>query len=138
MRMVAKAETGLQCTYCKGTEFYEGPAGGVSVNVLCAEESCRHWFNYTPFGMEDLNRVEPVEPTEQERLAAEVKLAVEWRTHEQKMFAEGAGHYLTGLTAGELLQKYRREAYGYGESRNNVLRLAGWIDEFVKDAKQRV
>src|SRR5690349_13378294 len=52
-----------KCTYCGGTEFYEGPSGGMSTNVLCANSNCRHWFNWTPVleKLDDLNRVEPTE-----------------------------------------------------------------------------
>lgn len=49
-----------RCTYCRGTEFYEGPSGGMSTNILCANPECRHWFNYIPIlgRLDDLNRVE--------------------------------------------------------------------------------
>lgn len=52
----------MACTYCGGTSFYEGPSGGASTNVLCAEPSCRHWFNVCPeIGyMDDLHRIEPI------------------------------------------------------------------------------
>lgn len=51
----------LQCLYCHGTSFYEGPSGGMSTNILCANNECRHWFNYTALinKLDDLNRVEP-------------------------------------------------------------------------------
>lgn len=49
----------LLCIYCEGTDFYEGPSGGLSTNILCANKNCRHWFNVTPFGLEDLHKVEP-------------------------------------------------------------------------------
>lgn len=49
----------LKCSYCGGTEFFEGPSGGLSVNILCANKACSHWFNWGP-GMffDDLNKVE--------------------------------------------------------------------------------
>jgi len=51
------------CTYCGGTKWYEGPSGGMSTNILCANPECRHWFNYHQaiMPMEDLHRVEPKE-----------------------------------------------------------------------------
>lgn len=50
------------CTYCDGTRFYEGPRGGMSVNILCANDKCRHWFNYHRgfIPMDDLHRIEPL------------------------------------------------------------------------------
>jgi hypothetical protein len=53
----------VKCPYCKGTKFFEGPQGGMSTNILCANNECRHWFNYTPmptgeYLLDDLNRVE--------------------------------------------------------------------------------
>jgi hypothetical protein len=37
-----------RCTYCGGVDFYEGPSGGMSTNILCANDQCRHKFNCTP------------------------------------------------------------------------------------------
>lgn len=60
-RTAAEDSDVVRCTYCGGTEFYEGPSGGMSTNILCAKVTCRHWFNYQgPFGLDDLNRVEPL------------------------------------------------------------------------------
>lgn len=53
----------FSCTYCGGTAFLKGPSGGLSTNILCANPDCRHWFNGTPFGIDDLKRVEPVKVT---------------------------------------------------------------------------
>ena len=51
---------GLVCTYCGGTKWYEGPSGGMCINILCANPECRHWFNDTGyFGLQDLERIEP-------------------------------------------------------------------------------
>lgn len=52
-----------KCMYCGGTEWYEGPTGGMMTNILCANKACRHWFNFcpSPFDiLDDLHRVEPV------------------------------------------------------------------------------
>ena len=54
----------LTCTYCGGNRFYEGPSGGGSINVLCSNPDCRHWFNDTGFGLDDLDKIEP---TKEER-----------------------------------------------------------------------
>lgn len=53
----------LKCPYCGGTKFFEGPSGGMSTNILCANTECRHWFNYHQgiMPMDDLHRVEPTE-----------------------------------------------------------------------------
>ena len=58
--------TMLKCTYCGGTKFFEGPSGGASTNILCANIECRHWFNDTPFGLEDLKRIKPLPPVKPE------------------------------------------------------------------------
>ena len=51
-----------RCSYCGGTNFYEGPSGGVGTNILCANSECRHWFNWTPNErLDDLGRIEPDE-----------------------------------------------------------------------------
>lgn len=34
------------CPDCKGDKFYEGPHGGMSVNVMCS--GCKSEFNITP------------------------------------------------------------------------------------------
>jgi len=56
----------MKCSYCGGIKFYEGPTGGMSRNLLCANPRCRHWFNYTPVidRLDDLHRVELVERVE--------------------------------------------------------------------------
>lgn len=56
----------LCCTYCDGTDFYEGPSGGMSVNILCANRDCRHWFNFAGYVdkvimFDDLHRVQPLD-----------------------------------------------------------------------------
>lgn len=55
--------TEMKCTYCGGTKFFEGPSGGMSTNILCANPECRHWFNYHQgiLPMDDLHRIEPSE-----------------------------------------------------------------------------
>jgi hypothetical protein len=52
------------CTYCGGIDFYDGPSGGMSTNKLCANEACRHKFNYTAF----INRVDDLRSTWERRL----------------------------------------------------------------------
>lgn len=39
-----------KCPDCGSIEgFYEGPSGGMSTNVFCANRACRSGFNVTPF-----------------------------------------------------------------------------------------
>lgn len=33
------------CPDCGGEKFYDGPQGGMSVNIKCATEGCDSWFN---------------------------------------------------------------------------------------------
>lgn len=51
-----------QCIYCGGREWYAGPTGGMAQNIRCANEDCRHWFNWVPppFDIfDDLHRADP-------------------------------------------------------------------------------
>lgn len=36
------------CPDCGHEGFYEGPHGGLSVNIQCANANCGHKFNVTP------------------------------------------------------------------------------------------
>ena len=136
----------LRCTYCGGTEFLEGPSGGMSTNVLCANKACRHWFNWTGdpiFRLDDLNRVEPTE--EQRKSEADAQaLAAEQAFCDRK--AEGAAAYAAfapiGPCAGASTNRYiaepidsystalrRSKAYGgYSEAYTNIDRLVGYIE----------
>lgn len=38
------------CPNCGSDKWYEGPSGGMAVNVKCA--GCGIWFNNTPFGLD--------------------------------------------------------------------------------------
>lgn len=57
-RRSAPKDEPVVCTYCGGTQWYEGPTGGISTNIMCANPECGHWFNwhrgYIP--MDDLHR----------------------------------------------------------------------------------
>lgn len=47
---------GPKCTYCGSIDFFEGPSGGATTNILCANQECGHWFNWAGAfgGLEDL------------------------------------------------------------------------------------
>jgi len=47
----------LQCPYCGGTKWHEGPSGGMSTNIMCAK--CERWFNHHKWiiPMDDLHQV---------------------------------------------------------------------------------
>ena len=112
----------MKCTYCGGTEFFEGPSGGMSTNVLCANSKCRHWFNYSPVGLDDLHLVESTEE-EKER---ESQAREETRRQEKlARFAEGVAAYEAGADP----QMLRKDgAYGgYAESASNIDRLVGYL-----------
>lgn len=40
--------SGLTCIFCSGNEFLEGPHGGMSVNIKCANPECGAQYNVTP------------------------------------------------------------------------------------------
>ncbi len=44
-RKEVKSQT-PKCTRCGSTEFYEGPEGGLAMNIKCVK--CGHRFNYVP------------------------------------------------------------------------------------------
>lgn len=123
----------MKCTYCSGTKFYEGPSGGLAVNVLCANPDCRHWFSdLGPLGFEDLHRVEPT-PDEE-------ALKKEERRREQALaklarFQEGADCFAAGRDPETLRTDY---AYGsYAEAAYNVDRLVGYLRAFEKNTSIR-
>ena len=45
-RLFSSKPKPMSCPYCKGTDWYEGPSGGMSTNIMCANPECEHWFNY--------------------------------------------------------------------------------------------
>jgi hypothetical protein len=65
---VAVKGADLKCAYCGGDKFLEGPSGGMSTNVLCANPECRHWFNHTPIPGMELEDLHKVEPTPDDRI----------------------------------------------------------------------
>lgn len=116
--------SGPKCTYCGGTDFYEGPSGGLAVNIRCANEECRHWFNYmVPLDkLEDLNRVEP---TKEEQESERDKQQREREEYPEKMYKEGQYACLNRESAKSMLvtKPYWHEVNGA-----DLYRLAGYID----------
>lgn len=117
----------MKCSYCGGTEFYEGPSGGMSVNVLCANDNCRHWFNYQqpPINnlMEDLYRIEP---SEEEKETEEEQRRRERRGLPFKVYNEGVDLFYKGGTARDCIQ--HTEPIWHHTHGSDIYRLAGFID----------
>ena len=120
------------CTYCKGTDFFEGPTGGLSINILCANKSCRHWFNWTAV-INELDDLHRVEPTDEEK--AEATKSFEgtmnlgmprMRVKIDDIYEEGRTLYREGKSARGCLQEKPYD--GYGASQSNMIRLTGWLD----------
>ncbi len=113
----------MKCTYCDGTNFFEGPSGGGSVNVLCSNPDCRHWFNdMGPMGFEDLHKVEPTDEEKikkQENIKSEASLAMDER------YREGWKAYKNDKHP-EVLRMDARYG-GYAEASHNIDRLWGWL-----------
>ena len=141
-----------KCTYCGGTDFLEGPSGGMSTNILCANEKCRHWFNWTPLlsQLDDLNRVEP---TDEERAKAKATAMDKTKADAETRFQEGRNAYHLGQRIGacggsganggyypeeEGLTNIRRnKAYGsYAEPAVNIDRLAGFMEAMADDIRE--
>jgi hypothetical protein len=47
-----------QCPDCKGKEFFDGPSGGMSQNIKCANQECGSEFCIGPFFARRTNRAE--------------------------------------------------------------------------------
>lgn len=124
----AEPET-LKCTYCGGTKFFGGPEGGMSQNVLCANDQCRHWFNWTPALnlLEDLHKVEP---TPDEAAKAAAARAAQEDSENRSIMEEGAKAYLAGQSPFALIAQDRRYTYVQW---NTVYRLAGYIEAMQQE-----
>lgn len=114
----------VTCSYCGGEKFYEGPSGGMSTNILCANKDCRHWFNYSPVGVEDLKRIEP---TVDEKVAAAKKAEVDAYNWRQKTWQEGVMLFQQGKNALSCVSPDPNNA-GYRPRGDDIVRLAGWLD----------
>lgn len=126
------AEAALKCTYCGGTKFFEGPSGGMSTNILCANEKCRHWFNATPFGLDDLNKVEPT-ADEEARKRAELKAEAD--AARLVRYNEGRTAFLDGKPAGTVRTS---KAYGgYAEAADNIDGLCGFVDAMAEQMREK-
>jgi hypothetical protein len=40
--------SGLTCIFCACPEFFEGPSGGMSLNIKCGNPKCAAKYNITP------------------------------------------------------------------------------------------
>jgi hypothetical protein len=122
----------LRCTYCGGTDFYEGPSGGMSTNVLCANEKCRHWFNWTQL-LSQLDDLKKVEPTKEEK---EVEQAERKTKTDEELTArinEGAAIYRDGSAAA---MRLAQRSKGWTNPRLEHLdQFAGFMDAMANDIK---
>jgi len=112
----------LKCTYCGGEDFYEGPSGGLSTNVLCANPECRHWFNDTPMGLEDLNRIES---TDEEKAIALKAAEERVQAGMDRKYEEGKRAFLSGKTSRSLRSN---DSY----STMDMSHLCGFIDAIAE------
>lgn len=99
----------------------------MSINILCANPTCRHWFNWTaPLGMlDDLHRVEP---TDEERVELRKQAVLERRAIHAKPYEEGRGIYKAGLSAWTCMQDQTDNMYNI-TTQADLFRLVGWLDE---------
>lgn len=124
----------MKCTYCGGTKFYEGPSGGMAVNVLCANPKCRHWFNdMGSLGFDDLYMVEPTEEEKDTEKEQQKQSKIE---HEKSLHDEGFSYYKTG----DAFSLVTSDNYQAGEYiiKDNIFRLSGWLDALHDDIKRAV
>jgi hypothetical protein len=114
-----------KCTYCGGTDFFEGPSGGMSTNVLCANEKCRHWFNYTPV-LETLDDLKRVEPTKEEKTTAEARRRAESDAKRLEHYRAGRELFEQGKSARDCIQTAAN--YTVPITHSDVQRLCGFMD----------
>jgi hypothetical protein len=119
------------CTYCGGTKFYNGPSGGISQNILCANDDCRHWFNDHGFTVEDLHKVEPT-PDEHARELAELRNVQDEAN--QKLHDLGVACYREGRSARELFLPYRTYTYPQKEFMHCLM---GFLDAMASDIRSK-
>ena len=126
------------CTYCGGTEFYEGPSGGMATNILCANPECRHWFNHIMGRLDDLNSQEPSdEEKAQEREDRKDTINLgdpRMLVKKDVIYQEGCTLFKNGEKAIDCLQESKR--VGVFAAYSDILRLSGYIDaqnEFYKN-----
>ena len=117
----------MKCPYCEGSEFYEGPSGGLSTNILCANPSCRHWFNSNPLtGLEDLNRIEPSKKEKEETKTNFVKTQ---KLEYEARLKIGEEAFNQGLDPETLRTS---QSYGYyAEASANIDKLVGYIRDWT-------
>lgn len=121
------------CKYCGGTKFYEGPGGGAAQNLLCANEDCRHWFNYVLGELQDLERVEP---TKEEQQAEKIEWDQKAMLGKLATWGEGRLAFMQRKTARECVTSTNHNGLGfYGAAGDDLMRLAGWLDAFADSLK---
>jgi hypothetical protein len=130
---IAKENEMPKCIYCGGREFFEGPSGGMSTNILCANDACRHWFNWTPAigELDDLNRVEP---TAAERTAEQTKQRAAADAAREARFEEGRAAYRERKSLHTL--RVEKPYGGYSEATANVDRIMGYIEAMGNDVHE--
>lgn len=120
------------CVYCGGTDFYEGPRGGASVNILCANPECRHWFNYME-PLDKLDDLEKVEPTEEEKEAERQRKIKEVGEFPIRMYQEGVDAFDNGDSLFSIIDS---KPYGHQSNGADIYRIAGYIDTLTKHTHQ--
>lgn len=119
----------MKCTYCGGTEFFEGPSGGMSTNILCANPKCRHWFNHTPV-LDQLEDLHWVEPSAEEKEAEQAKIKSDYELAVETLRKEGADAFREGKSIHTL--RTRRAYGGYAEAEQNITAMCGFIDAMAE------
>ena len=119
----------MRCTYCGGSDFYEGPSGGMSTNILCVNKNCRHWFNYMggDFPFEDLHKIEPMDEEKEEVERVKQKERDEWP---EKIMNEGREIYKTGKGPIDCAKDSGATTY------TSLIRLCGFIEAMLCDFRQ--
>jgi hypothetical protein len=113
------------CTYCGGSEFYEGPTAGMCVNILCSNPLCRHWFNYMSPPMnklEDLNRIEPSDEEKKSLRKQRTKERKEWP---EKCYQEGKSAFHNKKS---LIEIFESKPSWHSVTGSDLWRIAGYIE----------
>jgi hypothetical protein len=116
----------LRCTYCGGTDFYEGPSGGMSTNVLCANSNCRHWFNWTEM-LHRLDDQKRIEPTADEKAQQEARHRAERDEKFAGRMNEGREFYRVSRSTAAMRMAQRERQWTYPQN-EHFDQLCGFID----------
>jgi hypothetical protein len=122
----------MNCTYCGGDKFYEGPSAGFSINILCQNPKCRHWFNYEQV-LDKLEDLHKIEPTEEEKETKRVEQIKEAENLPNKLYQEGQQLHKEGKSC---LECVKSNPCWHSVTGADFYRLSGFIDAMLIERRK--